>query len=229
MATVDNVYQAIQFIVNKQQTGNATPARINIAQDIGNRLLFKRYSGIPEQWQPGMPVSKMAFSINSDIEKVMRLFKETKDLYINDQGVATVPSDFIKESTLTYITIKDGQKEYVPVDICNDVEFAERRNSYVVRADKDNPACIFKKTFIEFAPLDLVNVQMVYLRMVRTPVWGFTLTNGRPVYDSSTSVDPEWPDDIINDFIMLTVQQLGINMQRSQLVQEMESFKEKGQ
>lgn len=227
---VNTAYQIIQFIVNKQQTGNATPARVNLAMRVANALLWKRYNGIPEEWQPGMPLSKIAFSVATNVEKVMELFKETAHLYINEDGISSKPGDFIRESTLTFITQgSDGTTQYVPVDICNDQEFAERRNSFVVGADKDNPACRFLATTIEFAPKDLINVDMIYLRMATVPVWAFTLVDNRPVYDSLNSVDPEWPDDIVNDFIMLSCQQLGINMQSELLYQAMQSFKDKGQ
>lgn len=227
---IDLVYQPIQFIVNKAQTGNATPGRVNIAMRMANSSLWKRYNGIPEEWQPGMPLSKMAFSIGTNIEKVMEKFKVPVTLYINDQGVAQKPADFIRESELTYKYIDaNGVTKYSQVDICNDNEFQERKTSYIVPASKDNPACRFMSTTIEFLPNDLINVDMTYLRMAITPVWGYTLVNGRPVYDPSTSVNPEWPDDIINDFIMLTCQYLGINMNKDVLYQEMQAYKMQGQ
>lgn len=226
---VDNAYQIIQFVVNKQQTGNATPSRVNLAMQIANASLWKRYNGIPEEWQPSFPVSKNSFSVSTNNEKVMELFKKTTTLYIDENGVAQKPSDFIRESTLTYISQENGNKAYTQVDICNDNEFQERRTSYIVPASKDNPACVFKGQNIYFAPNDLINVEMVYLRMADVPVWGYDLVNGRPVYNPAKSVDPEWPDDIVNDFIMLACQQLGINMNKDSLYQEMQAYKMQGQ
>ena len=226
---VNNAYQIIQFIVNKQQTGNATPGRVNLAMQIANASLWKRYNGIPEEWQPGMPISKISFSVSTNDEKVMELFKETTMLYIDENGVTAKPANFIRESTLTYISESDGIKSYSQVDICNDNEFQERKTSYIVPASKDNPACVFKGKNIYFVPTDLINVEMVYLRMATVPVWGYTLVNGRPVYDPATSVDPEWPDDIVNDFIMLACQQLGVNMNKDSLYAQMQSYKMQGQ
>lgn len=226
---INEVDKIISFLANKAQTANATPERRNLAYKLANAYLFKRYCGIPEQYQPGQPILKMAFSITADIEDVLRLFKVNKTLYINDSGIANLPDDFVKESTLTYINGTVEDTEYTPVDICNDLEFAERQYSYIVRATKEIPACRFIGTKIEFAPKNLVNAQLTYLRMPITPFWGFTIVNNRPVYDANTSVDPEWPDNVVNDFIMLSLQYLGVETQRQDLVQYTEMVKNKGE
>lgn len=219
----------IQFILNKSQTGNATPARVNLALNMANSSLFKRYNNIPESWQPGQPMAKMMFSESADIEKVMRLFKRTVTLYINDDGITNVPDDFIKESTLTYATLHDGQLVENEVLVCNDAEFQESKTSYVVPATLDNPTCNFIQNQIRFLPKNLINVDMTYLRMPVTPVWAFTLVSNRPVYDANNSVQPEWPDDVMNDYLMLAVQYLGVNAQKQDIIGYAEQYKQGGQ
>lgn len=227
MFSIDTFYSMTNFVLNKTQTANATPARFNLAVNMGTKSLFKRYDAIPEVADRGG--NAMAFSESTDIEKVMRLFKKTITLYIDTFGLTNVPSDFARESTLTYVVQENGIVKYNPVDINNDAEFQEAKNSYIVPATKDNPICRFIGTKIEFAPTNLVNVQMVYLRMPLTPLWAFTLSGNRPVYDATNSVDIEFPDEIINDLLMLTVQYLGVNMERQQIINYTEQYKEKGQ
>lgn len=226
---INDVYNLVLFITNRSQTGNTGPARFNYAADMANISLFKRYCGIPEEYQPGSPISKMAFSITGDIEKVARIFKVDKPLYIDPAtGKADVPDNFEKESTMTYYTQKNGDPVAIEVDICNDTEFQEKLTSYVVPADMDNPACRFIGTKIEFAPKTLVTSTLTYLRKPVKPVWGYTFSSNRPVYSSNASTDPEWPDTVLNDFVLRICQFLGINMERNTLVQQMEAFKQLG-
>ncbi len=215
------------FVLNKAQAGNVAPNRFNLAVDMANKSLFKRYDGIPEIADKGG--NAMTFSESTDIEKVMRLFKIPVTLYINSQGFTNVPSDFVRESTLMYMVVEDGVTNYNPVKICNDSEFQEAMYSYIVPATKDNPACRFIGTQIQFLPKNLVNVDMTYLRMPKTPVWVYTTVNNRPIYDATNSVDIEFPDDIIDDLLFLTVQYLGLSMQKQMVVQYSEQYKQAGQ
>lgn len=224
---IDNI---VGFIVNRSQTGNASPQRRNWAYNLANLYLFKRYLGIPEEWQVGMPLSKIMYSESSYVENALKNFKVTKFLTIDDNGQSVIPSDYIKEDIITYITQdENGKKSYTPVKILNSSEQQEALNSYVVPPTFDNPTCTFYGTYIQFYPEALATARMVYLRLPKTPVYGYTVVNGRPVYDPSTSVQLEFPDNLHNDFIMLACQYLGVNMERNELIQYTEQIKHQGQ
>ena len=118
-----------------------------------------------------------------------------------------------------------GVRKTIDVNICSDIEFQEVLTSSVIFPDKDNPACNFIGNNIEFAPVDMVNADMLYYRKPVTPVWGFTFVNNRPIYDPGTSVNPEWPDDLLVEFVVTSAQSAGVNMERNDLFQLMGAYK----
>lgn len=217
----------VNFVLNKTQTGNASPNRFNLAVDMANRSLFKRYEGISEVLDAGG--SAMSYSESERIEKVLEIFKEKVTLYINSNGISAKPFDFVRDSAFTYISQSGNTTSYSPVKICNDIEFQEAQYSYIVPATKDNPVMRFVGNNMEFLPKNLINVEMVYLRMPNTPYWAYTMVNNRPVYDSTNSVDIEFPDDIIDDITMLVVQYFGVSINKNETVAYTEQFKMRGQ
>ena len=217
----------VNFVLNKAQSGNIAPNRFNLAVDMANRSLFKRYEGIPEVVDTGG--NGISYAESTDVEKVMEKFKQQTTIYINSNGICPIPSDFVRESSFTYISTEGGINYYSPVKICNDTEFQEAQYSYIVPATFDNPAMRFVGTNMQFLPKNLINVDMTYLRMPKTPYWAYTTVNNRPVYDATNSVDIEFPDDIIGDLVMLVVQYVGVSMNKNEVIQYSEQYKLRGE
>ncbi len=48
--------------------------------------------------------------------------------------------------------------------------------------------------------------------MPATPIWAYTLVNNRPVYDAVNSVDCEFPQENLNEFVSRIVSLFGIDM-----------------
>ena len=220
---INNIDKMFSYLSNKAQAGNVTPQRRNLAYDLANKLMYRKYFGLPEGWVPGSPL--VGYSVSQQTEEIIARFKETFTFTINTLGLANRPSDFIHTSTIDYITANAGVVETTPVKICNDTEFQEAETSYMVPATKDNPVCNFIGTQVRFAPKNLINCKMVYLRMPVTPFWNSTFTNNRPVYNPTGSIDPEWPDDLEIEFVVTAVQSAGVSMQRELLFQEMGQYK----
>ena len=66
--------------------------------------------------------------------------------------------------------------------------------------------------YYQIFPKDLGNVVFTYLRLPIPAVWGFTLVNGEPVYDATTSTDSEFPDECIQDIALKMASILGISV-----------------
>lgn len=139
------------------------------------------------------------------------------------------------------ITIDTFGKYIKPGDLLH-IDSIMRGNSPVIRVNNDhlssyldseydqpgltNPIYVEYKSFIQFYPLNLLNANMVYLMNLIPSKWAYTLVSGRPVYNSSASVQPIWSDADIDEIIYLAGVDLGLNL-RDQLVIQMNDQKAK--
>lgn len=220
---INNIDKMFSFLSNKVQAGNVTPDRRNLAYDLANKIMYRKYFGLPENFTPGSQM--IGYSVSQQTEEIIRRFKEPYTFSIDVNGMANLPNNFVHTSTITYASANGGKLVESPVKICNDSEFQEANTSYIVPATKDNPVCNFIGTKVRFAPKDLVNCNMIYLRLPVTPKWNFVYQNNRPVYNPTGSVNPEWPDDLEIEFVVTAVQAAGVNMQRADLFQIMGAYK----
>jgi len=220
---INNVDKMFSFLVNKVQAGNVSPDRRNLAYNLANKIMYRKYFGLPENFVPGSMA--ISYSVSQQTEEIIRRFKKPYTLSISVSGESNLPDDFVHTSTIEYVSVSGGRQEFAQVKICNDSEFLESKTSYIVPATKENPTCNFMGTKVRFFPIDLVVAQMIYLRVPLTPIWGYTMASNRPVYDVNTSVNPEWPDDLEVEFVVTAAQAAGVNMQRQQLFQEMGAYK----
>jgi len=86
----------------------------------------------------------------------------------------------------------------------------------------------FYSDYIQFYPTKVQTAILTYLRKPIDPVWAFTVSNGRPVYDAANSVDLEAPDEVANEIIMMAASYLGINLREPELIQYSEMLKNQG-
>jgi hypothetical protein len=77
-------------------------------------------------------------------------------------------------------------------------------------------------------PRSINRVIFTYLRQPVAPVWGFTVTNGRPVYNSTTSTNFEAPEEAFGDIANRILSLLGIYVREPQLQQYAEAMKQQG-
>ena len=68
-------------------------------------------------------------------------------------------------------------------------------------------------------PASLANVKVKYLKVPTNVVWNYTLDGqGRPVYNPTGSVNPEWMDNDIDELIGRACKILGISIKENALV-----------
>lgn len=84
---------------------------------------------------------------------------------------------------------------------------------------------LFFDTYLQFYPADVGRVEFTYLRKPIDPVWNFTVVNGRPVYDPTTSVDLEAPDEAVDEIAMIALSLFGINIRDQELISFSEAQK----
>ena len=208
--TIDECYRFLMFISNKTQSGAVQPANFNIAAQRAQMQLFGQEI---KHWQE-----------SQEVTDALKNFLVTATLNVPvTTGQVGYPADYAHTSTMGAYYAPLG-KEVPVMEVDND-EFRSRSVSEVVVPTKRFPIYTYYSGYMQFLPKDISFVMMDYFRIPANPVWGYTVTNGRPVYNPSTSVDFEFPDTSHNDLVFMMCSYLGINIREADLVQYSELMK----
>ncbi len=221
---INTLFQLVLTAINKNQGVWAIP-RFNSAVESASLEYFLDCIGQSQQSKNGQQVNDMVFQSNERISNNLRLLiPPPLILQVNAQGQATRPTDFVYTSSIRFF---QGQRQ-VEVKFVRDNNLAERLDSELLQPDKNYPIYCIYDGFFQFYPKDLIRVSLTYLRKPVTPVWNFTLVNNRPVYDPITSVDPEFPDECLNELAMRVCSLMGLNIREQQIIQYAEQQKSQG-
>jgi hypothetical protein len=94
---------------------------------------------------------------------------------------------------------------------------ANRLTGGIAKPTLRYPVCSFRDETIQFYPTNLGTALLSYLRFPQTPVWGYTMVSGRPVYDPATSVNIEFNPQELPAIAMKMLSLLGINLREQEL------------
>lgn len=232
MVDINEVKQFVDFISNKTQSGSISPQEFNLAARRANYSLFKRRYGLPEEYQLGQPFPTQSYELTQKIKDDLRVFKEKQTITVDSSGKMDIPSDYVHKLAIDYRKVDNTSGEptvvMVPVETIDDDKFSERKRSSLKKPTKDYPVCNINSDYIEFAPADLGKVEMTYLRLPASPVWGYTTVNTMPLYDAGTSTNFEWEEMLTNDLSALILAYVGINLQDGKLENWAKEYKERG-
>lgn len=235
MINVNKVYEFLQFIANKSQSGFLTPKDFN--KSISRALyevINKRYHNVKMQKPDGSSV--IGFEQNQKITDDLRYLIVRREAYPVKNGLVNLPSDYLHLSTLSYVRNdldKEGelQSDLINFRILRDSELATQLSSVIfnkkIKSGKMGVAR-FVGDAIEIFPKEIFTVKLVYLRKPITPFWGFDVVNGKPVYSTDKSVDIELPDDCMNELVFNCASYLGMNLREAELIQYSETLKQQG-
>ncbi len=235
---IDRIFTLVNFIANKHQRNYLSPTEFNSLVEMVQWQKFKEEYGLPEEYTPGQPLPRVSFEVTQKITDDMRAFKEKVVLNIDKEGKADYPSDYVHRIGIRKkVTLKSecddagkavNKTRVVKVKIVDSGQASYRLGSSIVGPSLEYPICELENTFLQFHPEDLQSVQFSYLRTPKVPVWGNTVTNGRFVFDATTSTDIEFPEDTVNDFVIRILSKVAIHIREPQLVNYAELKKKQG-
>lgn len=227
MIDVNSIYDYVNWMLNKEQSGNSLPPnQFNLGLEWSNLEYFKLKYGLSEDYQAGRPVAPITYEISQKIMSDMRTLrtvlggKNAPAMAVDVNGWSAIPSDYLHVSTIKY----NGNI----VEVLREDFLGDRLNNSIKYPSKTNPICVFQENYIEFYPTDLGFVEFSYLRLPQTPVWGYTIVNDQPIYSASTSIQSEFPQDCLVDIANLIIHYAGQNLRDQLTLQTSEQRKEKG-
>ena len=241
MIRVNEIYDLVSYMVNKDQQGNNLSANeYNIILKAANIGFFKQRYGLPEEYQAGAPLPKMSYEITQKIIDDLRAFKvrmgiDTASMVLDRQGRANIPSDYVHFSSAGYKQIKNNscgslEQRTRNIEHLSDAQVNERLGNSLKKPTLKNPCFTTYSTYFQFYPANLRYVDFTYLRMPVTPRYAIIVDNqtDREFYDAANSVHFEYPEDCFEDIARLVCSYIGINLRSTDLVQYSEMKKQQG-
>ena len=121
--TIDALYQWINFMANKQQSGAISPDEFNLCLDALYLEPMKIKIGLPEAYQVGVPTAPQAYQVSQTITDELRKFIVPLVVNKNASGYFPIPANYVAFSTLRYIQIEEAEEcDEQPIVIENSVE-----------------------------------------------------------------------------------------------------------
>lgn len=223
------IYKAVEFYLNKDQFGrHFSVSKFNSIIPIVEIDLFKQRYGLPQEYQPGMPLPRISYEITqkiSDDVSPMKVWmgspQGTAPLAVNSDGVATLPADYVHFSSSRTL-------EGYPVEILTDANYNERLMNPNRTPSIRHPIMTMYSKYLLFTPKDIQQVHFVYLRL---PVYAHLAVTVDPTtdvetYDSANSKDTEFPEDMHTEYIRRMLMNMGVNL-RSEIVMQYSNAPEK--
>lgn len=225
MENINDCYELIKLIANKNQQGFLSPAQFNRAWDSAELQRFTELNDPPEGYQPGRPVALLAYGVTRKVNDDLDRFV-ARDQFRPTAQVPywTRPTGMVHAVSL----LAEYEGELVPVEEIGHAELGTRLRSSINPPDLEYPVVIFGAGQMEVYPPVVPRVLVTYLRYPVPGRWVGNTLNARLVYDETRSRQPEWPRDVWNDLVIRALAFLGINLKAPDLQQFAELKKAQG-
>lgn len=226
--TLNQIRNIITTIINE----NSSLLRIDIARfnellQLANIDYFKFWVGPPEEWQPGQPINKRGWQIAAQATEALKTFLVPTQNYVVDvNGQVDYPANFVHLSDIGYYN--SDTSRYRPVEIISHGEKYERLSNYITSPSKEYPMVIYEYTYFQFYPINLLNVEMAYLRLPTTPVYAIKQENDIDIYDPDNSTEFEWPEKYHPDLIRMIISYIAPSLKDVNLSNYIETKKVQG-
>lgn len=219
MANVNEIWENVLLIADKDYLGGFSPDQINTAIPQAERELWSELTD-KMQLSRGLENLDNRFYESSTINSsILDTFKVTQQYLVPQDGKLPKPLDLKYISSVSHrVYYPSGNYQDVRVYPITDGQKSARLASNIVPPTLEHPIIMEYNTYYEFAPVNIGNVNLTYLRMPIPAFWGYTLVLGEPVYDPNTSINSEFPDECIPVLSLKVASLLGIQLKDASVV-----------
>lgn len=232
--TLNDIRRIIALILGKraEEIRELTPDNFSALLHYNSLRYFHRRTGIPDEYQPGMPILRETVELvraNSMTMLPFIMVRGDQDghpvIHINEYGYGSYPDDFYFPLVLSYaasVTFKT-----IPIEIYSNTDFIRKKDDVLEKATFKYPMATFHSK-IQIAPIGIRRISMTYLRLPITPFFAVKYENGINVYDSDNSVELEWNDIAIHSIIGLMCETLGVSIGANDVAQYQNALNNQG-
>lgn len=227
MASVREVYNALNDLANKDQRGFVTPTEFNSFAPIAQQNIFNR---LFEDLTLAMASRRRNLDPARDKSKAKQL-KEDLAVFSKEATLAKTSGVFEKPDDLARIismktkgNILLDVTSSVMIDPIYDEEKLDRILLSTLSAPTSERPIALVRDNIEVFPTSISRIQVRYYkvpegldpstgsRTVSLPKFGFTVSNGKEAYFASTSVDFELPEHYVSELVHEMAKLVGVNL-----------------
>lgn len=223
MMNVNEIYELMKYIINKDQNGYLSPNEFNNNMGFAQNSYISFLLGTLQMYVPGRPIAKVELGQNSVVRQRLTPSIYEYNLAIDSNGHSPYPGDFLQVDAMWSIYGYDRIR-WVDQD-----RWYSTHNS-VIDPIASNPIYRIRDIGLQFAPENIGSAKMSYVRVPPAIVWGFTIDgNGIEVYDPNTSIDPIWDNTSLLEIIARALRMSGVNLQAADVSNYAEQIKNMGQ
>jgi len=214
---INQAHQFIDFLVRQSNSGvYLSPTEQDLILNRAQTQYFNKLYGNQNDYRYDRPVPKISYAITEKISRSLAPFlSDPTALVIDGNGQVNTPTDLYQTVSVTH-TVSSVDYEVTRVE---QDRVSNNLTSSIEAPDAKYPIYTQLRTKLQFYPKDLATATIVYLKKPIDMVWGYTLVNGVPVYNSATSVQPVWEDMDMNEVIYLALSYAGLNIKDADVSQ----------
>ena len=218
MVNIDNVYQKVLAIANKEQRGYVTPQEFNLFADQAQMSIFEQYFYDQSQFLrlPGNDTSYADAVTN--LEQKISIFERYDKVFtaVNNYGDVNLDSiiDRLYRIGMVRVDYHNGPR-FVTADKINIKELSVYAYSPLTKGNKQTPFYTNFKERIKVYPYPLPPKDRVMVSYVLKPekaFWGFNVIGGNALYDATKSSDFQLHTSEEGDLVIKILALVGISI-----------------
>ena len=212
MVSIDNVYQKVLALANKEQRGYITPQEFNLFADQAQMEILEQYFYDLHQYEQRVSDGSISELVQSKIE----IFKSWGTPIIHG---AYLPNDVYRVE-FCVLTNPDGNSypvEKMDRDETNTFH-AAINDLPLLKPNERRPIYSIVQNKIIFDP-ENGNYKINYIKKPTTPKWGYVVIGGKALYNSGESTDFELHISEESELVYRILAFAGIAIEKPQLTQ----------
>ena len=239
MVNIDNVYQKVFALANKEQSGYITPQEFNLFADHAQMEIFEQYFYDLNQFRR-LPGNNTGYAdMVTNIEEKISIFERYDQNVRVSGGYGNVMMSEINLYRLEMVRV-----DYVTNSgfvVAEEVQLNElnkygtaplggwskKRPVYTRYTGSINPQALKVYPYPEDAVWDADNEEYIftdrvlisYIQKPLKPSWGYIVVNDKPLYNSTTSVDFELHTSEETELVYRILTLAGIAIEKPNLTQ----------
>ena len=233
MIRIDDVYQKVLTLANKEQRGYITPQEFNLLADLAQKEIFEQYFYDMNQWnrQPGNQTS------HSDMRDILEGKISAFEFWavspntnlLNNYGDINLETNFPDIYRLVEVRVNYGGGYKVAEEMTTK-EFRKYDSSPLVTQSKTRP--VYMHYFNGYDRIKIYpwptkttpgtshdDIRISYIRTPSLPKWGYVVVQEKALYDPGNSVDFELHKSDESELVYKILKLAGINLDKTQVTQ----------
>lgn len=218
---INDIYLLLGYLSRQKGSGMIGPNRYNSYCALVNLKYFKRYLGLPEQYQVGSPLPAIAYQVSQGVsDRISKFIVPELLIPRSPSGYYPSPADYVTFSSMrSRFTYQDGEcgTSTIELDVkmMPDAEFTDRLGSTLKPPTIRRAIGTWTSFGFRIAPTQIDQALLTYLRYPATPFRAYTAGD---VYNPAGSTQFEYPDICSQDILALLLDVAGLGVQDQEVI-----------